>query len=131
MNLADLRGPAVINLWAQWCGPCREEVPYYQQLHERAGDRVQVLGVDYQDTQPSLALDLVEQTGVTYPLVADPGAQVRVPFKVRGLPGVVFVDEDGAVTHVEYVVVRSTTSSRTSSRSTSACRSQVERRTPG
>lgn len=107
VNLADLRGPAVINLWAQWCGPCREELPYYQQLHERAGDRVQVLGVDYQDTQPSLALDLVEQTGVTYPLVADPGAQVRVPFKVRGLPGVVFVDEDGAVTHVEYVVVRS------------------------
>ena len=48
---------------------------------------MQVLGVDYQDTQPSLALDLVEQTGVTYPLVADPGAQVRVPFKVRGLPG--------------------------------------------
>jgi hypothetical protein len=44
---------------------------------------------------------------VTYPLLADPEAQVRVPFRVRGLPGVVLVDADGTVVHVEYVVIRS------------------------
>ena len=107
VNLADLRGPMVVNLWAQWCGPCREELPYYQQLHERAGDRVAVLGVDYQDTRPDWALDLLDQTGVTYPSVADPSGALRVPFRVRGLPGIVFVDEQGEVVAVEYVVIES------------------------
>lgn len=107
VNLRSLTGPMVINLWAQWCGPCREELPYYQQLHERAGGDVSVLGIDYQDTQPGLALELIRETGVTYPLLADPGAKLRVPFRVRGLPGAVFVARDGTVTHVEYSVIRS------------------------
>jgi len=107
VDLSTLTGPLVINLWAQWCGPCREELPYFQRLHEEAGDKVQVLGIDYQDTQPEAALELIDEVGVTYPLVADPAGQIRVPFKVRGLPGVVLVDRVGRVTHTEYVVIDS------------------------
>jgi thiol-disulfide isomerase/thioredoxin len=107
VDLSTLRGPMVVNLWAQWCGPCREELPYYQQLHEQAGDEVQVLGVDYQDTRPEWALDLLDQTGVTYPSLADPGGELRVPFRVRGLPAIVLVDEDGGVAHREFVVIES------------------------
>ena len=107
VNLSSLTGPMVINLWAQWCAPCREELPYYQQLHESGSDDVTVLGVNYQDTQPGLALELIQQTGVTFPLLADPEALVRVPFRVRGLPGAVFVARDGTVTHIEYAVIRS------------------------
>lgn len=107
VDLTALRGPMVINLWAQWCPPCREELPHYQRLHEEAGDQVAVLGVDYQDTRPDWALDLLAQTGVTYPSVADPGGKLRVPFRVRGLPGIVFVDEDGEVRAVDYVVIES------------------------
>ena len=107
VDLGSLRGPLVVNLWAQWCGPCREELPYYQRLHVEAGDVVDLIGVDYQDTQPGAALEMAAAAGVTYPLLADPGAALRVPLKVRGLPGVVFVDGDGKVTHVEYVVIRS------------------------
>lgn len=107
VNLSSLQGPMVINLWAQWCGPCREELPYYQQLHERAGDKVSVVGIDYQDTLPGRALALVEETGVTYPLLADPAADLRVPFRVRGLPMVLFVDEQGQITHQEFVEIRS------------------------
>ncbi|HEU4515109.1 MAG TPA: TlpA disulfide reductase family protein [Nocardioidaceae bacterium] len=107
VDLATLRGPMVVNLWAQWCPPCREELPFYQQLHEEAAGDVAVLGVDYQDTRPDWALDLLDQTGVTYPSVADPAGKLRVPFRVRGLPGIVFVDEDGEVVAVEYVVIES------------------------
>ena len=107
VDLAALRGPLVVNLWAQWCGPCREELPYYQQLHERAGGDVAVLGVDYQDTRPAWALDLLRETGVTYASVADPAGDLRVPFRVRGLPGIVFVDEQGSVVAVEYLVIES------------------------
>lgn len=107
VELDRLRGPMVINLWAQWCPPCREELPYYQELHERAGGEVAVLGVDFQDTRPDWALELLAETGVTYPSVADPGSKLRVPFRVRGLPGIVFLDEAGEVVAVEYVVIES------------------------
>ena len=107
VNLARLRGPMVVNFWAQWCGPCREELPYYQQLHEAAAGKVQVLGVDWLDTQPAAALELARSTGVTYPLVADPAAATKVPLRIRGLPGVAFVDADGRLVDVEFLVVES------------------------
>jgi thiol-disulfide isomerase/thioredoxin len=97
VDLSRLRGPLVVNLFAQWCGPCREELPFYEQLHE-AG-KVAVLGIDYLDTQPAGALELADATGVTYPLLADPGGLLRAPFRVRGLPGVLFVDAQGRITN--------------------------------
>lgn len=105
--LSQLRGPMVVNLWAQWCGPCREELPHYQEFHERAGDRVQVLGVDYQDTRPAWALDLLRETGVTYPSVADPAGELREPLAVRGLPAILLVDDQGEVVHREFAVIES------------------------
>ena len=97
VDLATLRGPMVINLFAQWCGPCRAEMPYYQQLHRKAAGTVGVLGVDYLDTQPSRALALVKQTGVTYPLVADPLGELRGPLRIRYTPSIVFLRRDGSV----------------------------------
>ena len=107
VELDTLRGPMVINLFAQWCGPCRDELPYYQRLHEAGGDRVRVLGIDYLDTQPGGALALARETGVTFPLLADPAGELRGELRIRGLPGVVLVDEDGRAVHVEFRVIRS------------------------
>jgi thiol-disulfide isomerase/thioredoxin len=107
VDLAGLEGPAVINLFAQWCAPCREELPYYQRLHEDGGDDVRVLGIDYLDTKPDGAIELARATGVTFPLLADPDGVLRSDLRVRGLPDVVLVDADGRVAHVEYTVIRS------------------------
>lgn len=107
VNLNELRGPLVINLWAQWCKPCRDELPYYQRLHHESPGGVRVLGIDYLDTQPAGALELAADTGVTFPLLADPGGALREEFRVRGLPGVVFVDETGRVRHLEFTRVDS------------------------
>ena len=106
VDLSSLRGPLVVNLFAQWCGPCRQELPYYQELHRKGRGVVQVVGVDYLDTRPDQALELVKETGVTYPLLADPDGDLRAELKVRGLPGIVFVKADGSVV-TEYRVVRS------------------------
>jgi thiol-disulfide isomerase/thioredoxin len=107
VRLPTLRGPMVVNLFAQWCGPCRAELPYYQRLHQEAKGKVSVLGVDYLDTQPAAALQLVDDSGVTYPLLADPDGALRSELKVRGLPGMVFVDAAGKVTDVQFRVVES------------------------
>ena len=107
VDLASLRGPMVINVWAQWCGPCREELPYYQRLHEQAADRLSVVGIDWQDTQPGRALELAQESGVTYPLLADPAARTRGPLPIHGLPSVVFVRADGTVSDTVAVAIHS------------------------
>lgn len=95
VSLRTVAGPAVLNLWAQWCGPCGKELPLFQRLHDREGDRVEVLGIDWQDTQPGRALELARASGVTYPLAADPAALVADAWRVNGLPVTVFVDARG------------------------------------
>lgn len=103
VDLARLRGkPLVVNFWAAYCGPCRDEMPLLQQLHERAGGRVRLLGVDFTDPQPAAALQLAAATGVTYPQVADPQGQLQSPLRITGLPVTVLVDAEGriAYTHV-------------------------------
>ena len=101
VDLSSLRGPVVINLWQSNCGPCRKEMPALQRFHQQYGDRVAVLGVDFNDVHPDGALALAEQTGATYPSLADPGGDLMVEeaFAIgrRGMPAFVFVDADGKV----------------------------------
>lgn len=98
VDLATLRGPLVVNLWAQWCGPCRAELPHYQAFARKYAGKVRVLGIDYQDTQPMWALQLAKRSGVTYPLLADPEGRLRA----RGLPKILMVDAHGKVVYDEY-----------------------------
>ena len=100
VDLSTLRGPLVVNLFASWCGPCRKEMPVLQEFHEKYGDQVGVLGVDYTDPQTEPAMELVQRSGVTYPLLADPDGDIsaKSPFPViRGLPLFAFVAADGTV----------------------------------
>lgn len=111
VDLSTLKGPLVINLWAQWCEPCREELPYYQRLAEEGAGKLRVLGIDYLDPQPGGALALAEAGGVTFPSLADPDGRLRQVWRVRGLPGVVFVDAEGQITNPDarptYLVIES------------------------
>lgn len=95
VDLAGIRGPAVINVWASWCGPCRKELPLIAQLHDTG--KVDVLGVDIEDPQPGTALELAADSGVTYPSVADPAGETKAPLGIAGVPQTVFVDADGSV----------------------------------
>jgi len=98
VSLAELAGrPVVINFWASWCVPCRKEMPAFEAVHRRRGDRVAFLGVDRQDDR-SDALRFLARTGVTYPSAYDPDGKLDVPYRLRGMPTTVVVARDGRVT---------------------------------
>ena len=96
VGLTSITGPAVVPVWAQWCGPCREELPWFERLHREAGDRVTVVGINWQDVQPEGALVFAADAGVTFPSLADPDGSLRDGG--RGLPLLYLVDADGTVT---------------------------------
>jgi thiol-disulfide isomerase/thioredoxin len=100
--LSRLTGtPIVLNVWAQWCGPCRAEAPAFQALHAAAGDKLTVIGIDYQDTQADLAIAFAGELGLRYPQLADPDGSSRAALGFTGPPTTYFVDAAGEVTHVE------------------------------
>lgn len=100
VDLSTLRGPMVINLWQSFCAPCKKEMPALEEFHQTYGDQVPVLGIDYNDVHPESALALAEETGATYPSLADPGGELmgKKHFTIRGLPAFLFLDADGNVT---------------------------------
>lgn len=99
VNLAALRGPMVINLWAQWCAPCRVEAPFLREFAELAGDQVVVLGIDYADPDPSVALEFAQYVGWTHAHLSDPLKQTSGPLQISGIPVTLFVAADGTIAY--------------------------------
>lgn len=95
VDASRLAGPAVVNLWASWCGPCRKEMPM---LAEAARDNpdVRFVGINTQDRSEAAA-DLLVRTGVTYPQLVDVDAVVLGYTRVPGLPVTLALDADGKV----------------------------------
>ena len=107
VRLADLRGPLVLNVWAQWCGPCREEAPFLAELQKKAGGKVKLLGIDYADPRRELAIEFAGEHGLDYPHLVDAEKAVQQPLKIGGPPLTAFVDQDGKVVHVHRGVLKS------------------------
>jgi cytochrome c biogenesis protein CcmG, thiol:disulfide interchange protein DsbE len=92
--LRDLRGPAVINLWASWCQPCRTELPVIQRLADRADGRLTVLGVDTGDSRDNGA-SFATDKDVTMPTLFDDKSKLLSSLGRISLPVTVFLDASG------------------------------------
>ena len=104
--LGELRGtPVVVNVWASWCGPCREEAPLLAAAHRTYGDRVRFLGVDVLDESDS-ARAFMHRYGWSYPSVYDPTGAIRDGLGLLGQPVTLFYDAAGrARGHVDRAAV--------------------------
>lgn len=92
--------PAILNLWAWWCGPCAEELPVLQEYARRAGDRVALVTV-HTDPNESNALSRLVEYGVQIPGVQDGSARVQAAVEAPPvLPVTVLVRPDGSIAKV-------------------------------
>lgn len=99
-RLAALKGhPAVVNIWAAWCGPCRAEMPVMQRVSLDLGKQVAFVGVDLKDNKDA-ATTFLRKTPVTYPSYDDPSGQVYNAEKLVGVPSTLFFDKNGKQTFV-------------------------------
>ena len=109
VRLSDFRGKTVVlNFWASWCPPCREEMPEFQELWDERGedgsDDLVMLALDFlvQDTMAD-ARGFVEGRGFTFPVLFDTAdGSVADRYRVRGLPATFFIDSEGVVRSVNY-----------------------------
>ena len=100
VRLSDLRGSVVmVDFWASWCAPCRQESPALNRAYAAYADRpVEFIGVNVWDTENSAELFLVEY-GVEYPAGVDSGGDIALNYGVRGIPEKFFIDANGIIRH--------------------------------
>ena len=98
LGLAELRGRGVVlNFWASWCVPCREEAPLLARTWEaNRGRGITVVGVDVWDTEPE-ARAFIAEFGVTYPNGPDGQAQIGTEYGIPGVPTTIFLDPQGRI----------------------------------
>ncbi len=109
VKLSALRGvPTLVNVWAQWCGPCRVEAPYLAEAMTKAGDKLRILGVDYADPRPDAAIEFAVEHGLRYPHLKDPDKVLGPVLRIVGPPATAFVTADGTIAYVHFGPFRST-----------------------
>jgi len=99
IRLSELRGrPVVVNFWASWCGPCRDEAPRFQSIWERYRDQgVMILGITYVDDENDSRAFMAEY-GVTYPNAPDVGTVISEElYFIQGVPETFVIDQAGNV----------------------------------
>jgi cytochrome c biogenesis protein CcmG/thiol:disulfide interchange protein DsbE len=98
LGLASLRGKAVVvNFWASWCLPCKEEAPYFEQVwRDRRAQGVVFVGLDSRDFRGE-ARDFVQDYGLTFPIVYDGPGDISATYGVTGYPETFVIDREGRV----------------------------------
>lgn len=99
VSLSALRGKVVfLNIWATWCGPCRDEMPSIESLYEKFNaDRDFVVLAVSQDTDGKLVAPFVKKNNLKFTIVLDPRNVVGDTYDVSGIPETFIIDRDGRI----------------------------------
>lgn len=101
VRLSDLRGQVVLlNFWASWCGPCRQEMPILDDIHNKYKSLgFSVLGVNL-DAKSKKAITYLKDTPVSFPVLYDPKGITSELYGVSAMPSTVIIDKNGNVRHL-------------------------------
>ena len=112
VKLSDFRGKGVVlNFWASWCGPCKSEMPHFQEAFEEFREDVQFLMVNMSDAFGDSRADaqkVLEQNGYTFPVFYDTKAECAYGYGISGIPVTVFIDADGNIVSMKTGMISKT-----------------------
>lgn len=97
MRLSAFRGkPVLLNFWAAWCPPCRKELPHLQEFHERYGQKIAMVGVNWGEPAQTVK-PFLERYGVNYINLLDERGTAFVLYRLTGMPTTFFLDGEGYI----------------------------------
>lgn len=96
-SLASISGPAVVNLWATWCAPCRAEIPAFEEVHRERGADIRFVGVNVGEDLAD-AQGFVDVVGATYDQFADLDGDVATALRATAMPVTIVIDAEGSIT---------------------------------
>lgn len=101
LKLSELRGNVVLlNFWASWCGPCRQEMPLLEKMHNKyKGLGFTVMGVNVEEDS-SKAKAMAKKDKLSFPVLFDTQSQVSKAYQVSAMPSTVIIDRDGKVRYL-------------------------------
>lgn len=103
VKLSEYRGSVVmLNFWASWCGPCRQEMPLLEKMSKRYGKLGFVLLGVNTEGDPTLANNFLKDITVTFPILYDTSKKVSQDYGVSAMPTTVIVDRNGKVRYIHY-----------------------------
>ena len=106
ITLEALRGPAIVNVWGSWCGPCKEEIPFFVDFYSKAKGKLTLLGIDVEEAKVSDGRHFVETRGITWPNLYDPDGRTTSTLGM-GVPITYFVDAEGVTVYKKIGVIAS------------------------
>ncbi|UCB51321.1 MAG: TlpA family protein disulfide reductase [Deltaproteobacteria bacterium] len=97
VSLSDFRGKVVlVNIWATWCPPCRDEMPSMQKLYERfKGEHFEILAVSIDADGREAVAPFMQQMNLTFPALLDPEGKIRSLYAITGVPESFIIDKNG------------------------------------
>jgi len=104
-SVDSIKGPAIINVWGSWCGPCKEEMPILRSFYKKAQGKVQLIGVDVEEASIEDGRKFVENNGITWPNLYDADGKSRAYFGM-GVPVTWFIAADGSVAYKHIGVLK-------------------------
>jgi thiol-disulfide isomerase/thioredoxin len=106
VKLNQIKGPFIVAIWASWCMPCRDEMPYVQAFKDAYGEKVQVIGYDILD-ETSQAIAASVNWGVNIASVEDRDGVFRSDLGITAPPTTLFVNAEGVIVHRKFGAVSS------------------------
>ena len=105
-SINGIKGPAIINVWGSWCGPCKEEMPVLRSFYEKAQGKLALIGVDVEEASIEDGRKFVKNNGITWPNLYDADGKSRAYFGM-GVPVTWFIAADGNVAYKHIGVIKS------------------------
>ena len=104
IDVGQIKGPTLVNVWGSWCGPCKQEMPIFVDFYSKYKEKVSLIGISVEEADVQDARDFVKLYGMSWPNLNDPDGSTRGTLGM-GVPITLFIDAQGKVAYKKIGVV--------------------------